>query len=407
MGGLMRRRVGTQPLGVWIALVCLAFCVLVGGGGQALSFASWDTAVEAGFQEDRMDSPDLAERLLAHVEWGVAAGDVIVALPLFAAGLLGVILRRRWGWIAAMMGAACWIYMVPVYALQRWSVSERAGLRPWDHYAPLVVAFGALAFVPCLLAIWGLAANADLFCAARANSHRLRRAGETGPSRLEELLICSWQVLCAFFAAGIGGKRTWNVTPDEVHRRLGCDDSIAPGTTVDRAITIDRPPERVWPWIAQLGRGAAFYSWDFLDNSGHRHADYLIGVAEPAVGDWCKALGRIVRVEPGREVVWADESPFLGTTVGLAMSWRLDPAEESSTRLHFRMSCRAPRGIPGTLLFRVGALMDHVMAVEALRRLKLLAETWEERSARGETNCDLAPHQRDEWRPASPDSVVS
>jgi hypothetical protein len=24
-----------------------------------------------------------------------------------------------------------------------------------------------------------------------------------------------------------------------------------------RAITIDRPPEKVWPWIAQFGRGAA------------------------------------------------------------------------------------------------------------------------------------------------------
>jgi len=27
--------------------------------------------------------------------------------------------------------------------------------------------------------------------------------------------------------------------------------------TAHRAITIDRPPEKVWPWIAQVGRGAA------------------------------------------------------------------------------------------------------------------------------------------------------
>jgi hypothetical protein len=30
--------------------------------------------------------------------------------------------------------------------------------------------------------------------------------------------------------------------------------------TAHRAITIDRPPEEVWPWIAQFGGGAAYYS---------------------------------------------------------------------------------------------------------------------------------------------------
>jgi hypothetical protein len=33
-----------------------------------------------------------------------------------------------------------------------------------------------------------------------------------------------------------------------------------------RAITIDTLPERVWPWISQLGRGAGWYSVDWLDD---------------------------------------------------------------------------------------------------------------------------------------------
>ena len=33
-----------------------------------------------------------------------------------------------------------------------------------------------------------------------------------------------------------------------------------------RAISIDAAAEQVWPWIAQLGRGAGWYSIDWLDN---------------------------------------------------------------------------------------------------------------------------------------------
>lgn len=34
-----------------------------------------------------------------------------------------------------------------------------------------------------------------------------------------------------------------------------------------RAVTVDAPPERVWPWVAQLGQGrGGFYSYDGLEN---------------------------------------------------------------------------------------------------------------------------------------------
>jgi proline iminopeptidase len=39
------------------------------------------------------------------------------------------------------------------------------------------------------------------------------------------------------------------------------------------AVTIDAPPDRVWPWLVQLGgdRGG-WYSWDRLDNGGRPSA---------------------------------------------------------------------------------------------------------------------------------------
>ena len=35
------------------------------------------------------------------------------------------------------------------------------------------------------------------------------------------------------------------------------------------AVTIDAPPDQVWPWLVQLGWDrAGWYSWDRLDNAG-------------------------------------------------------------------------------------------------------------------------------------------
>jgi len=47
--------------------------------------------------------------------------------------------------------------------------------------------------------------------------------------------------------------------------------------TSTHAITIDAPPERVWPWIAQMGVGrAGWYSWDAIDNGGARSSTRIV-----------------------------------------------------------------------------------------------------------------------------------
>jgi hypothetical protein len=59
--------------------------------------------------------------------------------------------------------------------------------------------------------------------------------------------------------------------------------SIPPG-----AITIDAPPERVWPWIVQMGyKCAGFYTYDLVDNAGYASADQVLEEYQNfAVGDW-------------------------------------------------------------------------------------------------------------------------
>ena len=56
----------------------------------------------------------------------------------------------------------------------------------------------------------------------------------------------------------------------EKRRPLAVDAMIPdPIFTSTHAITIDAPPEAVWPWIAQMGAGrAGWYSWDVIDNGG-------------------------------------------------------------------------------------------------------------------------------------------
>jgi hypothetical protein len=61
----------------------------------------------------------------------------------------------------------------------------------------------------------------------------------------------------------------WGATDEELHRVLPGDE-IIPGTSAQltRAITIDAPIERVWPWLAQLGQDrGGFYSFDLLENA--------------------------------------------------------------------------------------------------------------------------------------------
>ena len=57
-------------------------------------------------------------------------------------------------------------------------------------------------------------------------------------------------------------------TPQEKKMGLPGDDLVkAARRMATRAISIDAPPEKVWPWLVQLGQGrGGFYSYDALEN---------------------------------------------------------------------------------------------------------------------------------------------
>jgi hypothetical protein len=60
----------------------------------------------------------------------------------------------------------------------------------------------------------------------------------------------------------------WGASREEIQRALPGDE-LVPGSMMGytRAITIQTPPARVWPWLVQLGQGrGGLYSYDGLEN---------------------------------------------------------------------------------------------------------------------------------------------
>jgi hypothetical protein len=108
------------------------------------------------------------------------------------------------------------------------------------------------------------------------------------------------------------------------------------------AITIDAPPEQVWPWIAQMGAGrGGWYSWDAIDNGGTPSATTMIGAFQTV------ARGDVMPAVPGAKdafVVFAVDPPRdLVLTVpdgrgGSAVAWEhvLEPIPKDRTRLIVR-----------------------------------------------------------------------
>jgi hypothetical protein len=89
-------------------------------------------------------------------------------------------------------------------------------------------------------------------------------------------------------------RRTWGIDPDEARRALPGDQVVPDPIAIEtRGITIDAPPDRVWPWLMQMGFGkAGWYSYDRLDQRGSS--------ADGIVDAWqTLAVGDIVPTHPG------------------------------------------------------------------------------------------------------------
>jgi hypothetical protein len=156
----------------------------------------------------------------------------------------------------------------------------------------------------------------------------------------------------------------WGVSRSETLRAYPCDDFVAaPNLQAWRGVHVDAPVEVVWPWLAQVR--LAPYSYDWIDNRGHRSPRELAALPEPQVGERFstaagRPVGRIVSVDHGQQLT--------GNVGGIFMSYVLVPRPDG-TRLLLKVVARTARwAAPG---LSVG---DLIMARRQLLNLKQLAE---------------------------------
>ena len=136
----------------------------------------------------------------------------------------------------------------------------------------------------------------------------------------------------------------WGATSAEIEQSMPGDGlNTNPSFLATRAITIDAPPEKVWPWLLQMGYGrAGFYGYDLLENAGSpegmRSADEIIPRFQKfVVGDEVpiSAVASMTfhSIEPYHYLIWlGSDTPNPG-----AFTWAVYPRDGDRTRLLSRI----------------------------------------------------------------------
>jgi hypothetical protein len=171
-------------------------------------------------------------------------------------------------------------------------------------------------------------------------------------------------------------------------------DEFLPGATYSRThhTIIEASPERVWPWLAQMGGDrAGWYSFDSLDNRGIPSADAIHPEWQRiAEGDLISAMRNtdayfgVLRVEPRKVLVLGsprmrvsgptppiEEAPF-----NMTWAFVLEPIGDDATLLCVRV--RAESDSPPAMFIRYGwsMLAHEIMQREQIENLKRRAESY-------------------------------
>jgi hypothetical protein len=191
--------------------------------------------------------------------------------------------------------------------------------------------------------------------------------------------------LAAWTFLGVGRRLGYGATDEESRGALPGDGLIpAPDLSATRAITVHRPADAVWPWIAQLGQGrGGFYSYDVLENL----AGCNIVSANRIVADWQQVkIGddvrltpevalKVAQVEPGRTLVLRGGVPMGKTLPPYDFSWTFALRDEpdGSTRVLVRERYVYKRWWAPPIV-AVAVLMSRVMSRKMLRGIRERAE---------------------------------
>jgi hypothetical protein len=222
--------------------------------------------------------------------------------------------------------------------------------------------------------------------AAAASSADIAKGGELAMATEERQILRGLGAIILasprFASAPLIRRRhlRWGATDAEAAAPMPGDELVPRSSfTATRAITIDAPPEAVWPWLVQLGyRRAGWYTYDLFDNAGFPSADRILPEQQNLkVGDWVPMAKNVndttaftvAGMDPNRWMLWQKPNS--------TWAWKLVPLDGGRTRLITRLQELYPwRSSPGNalltlILFEFG---DFPMTRKLLLGVKRRAE---------------------------------
>lgn len=174
----------------------------------------------------------------------------------------------------------------------------------------------------------------------------------------------------------------WGASETEVKKRLAGDEQVPePNLASTRAITINAPIARVWPWLVQMGQGrGGLYSYERLENlvgcDMHNSGQIILEHQHLSVGDKVRLSKGdstpyfvVKAIEPGRAIILGGDDP--PTT----WAFILEPINEDSTRLIIRFRQAYEPSFGNVIAWRVFTdPITFVMERKMLQGIKVRAE---------------------------------
>ena len=178
----------------------------------------------------------------------------------------------------------------------------------------------------------------------------------------------------------------WGASDDEVARRLPGDEIVErPTWNATRAVTVAATPAQIWAFLVQIGWGrAGWYGYDLVDNGGRpstweilpEHQDLAVGKEFPMTPVTFMVC---VDYRENEWMLWrakdadGDAVGRRGVSSGTWL-WRLEPLDESHTRLLTRMRDHYRWTSPYILIQLAVDAFDFPFMRKALLGIKARAE---------------------------------
>jgi len=180
------------------------------------------------------------------------------------------------------------------------------------------------------------------------------------------LALLYWFPLRRWFAR-------WGTTPDDLTRGMAGDNVIVnPTHSATHAVTVNAPPEDIWPWLVQMGyQRGGLYSYDWLDRLfgflDRPSANRVLPEFQLSVGDKVRLGPReeltVAAIEPSRALVLS----YNAHDMEWVWQFGLYPLDNKRTRL----VTRGTEHMPKTLGAELAMLMMEPAAFIMTRRMLL------------------------------------